>query len=479
MARNGRPLLLISIAALTACARQDDGPVRAFVIGGEPRIVDPGQRPLAPSDAVLIGAAAEGLVRLDAAGQIVPGLAERWNVSDDGLSYIFRIGDRRWPDGGRVTARFVVTQLRAATAPATRNPMGLVLTGIEEIVATTDEVLEIRLKAPRPNLLQHLARPELAIVREGAGAGPFRVEHDGDEHLHLTRTVPAGEEDREDVVLLAAARPALAVALFDDELADVVLGGTLDDYPLLKAADPPAAAVRIDPTAGLLGFAVVDVRGPLASREVRHALSMAVDREGLARRLDVPGLQTRATLAADGLSSLPAPAAPYWLTAPLATRQAEARRLIASQGSVPVRVRVAIPAGPGYRLLFAHLKRDWAAIGIDAVRVDMPRSADLRLVDAVAPSRGASWYLERFTCARSPACDEGADVALAGARAAGTPSERAAFFADADRRLTDAAVFVPIAAPMRWSLVAPRLTGFRTNALGVHSLTDLLGDGGN
>ena len=34
-------------------------------------------------------------------GNIVAGLAERWNVSDDGLSYIFRIASTEWPTAAR------------------------------------------------------------------------------------------------------------------------------------------------------------------------------------------------------------------------------------------------------------------------------------------------------------------------------------------------------------------------------------------
>ena len=46
-------------------------------------------------------------------------------------------------------------------------------------------------------------------------------------------------------------------------------------------------------------------------------------------------------------------------------RRELATRAIAAAGE-PVRVRVAMPDGPGYRLLFAHLRRDWRMIGVDA-----------------------------------------------------------------------------------------------------------------
>jgi len=464
-------ILLGAALALGACGKDDAGPVRAVVIGQSMKIADPTAKgSLQPADAVLHGAAAEGLVRFDAGGQIVPGLAERWNVSDDGLSYIFRLGDRRWSDGTRVTARFVVRRLRAAAAPQSRNPLAMVLSGIEEIVATTDDVLEIRLTAPRPNLLYHLASPELAVVRDDGGAGPFAVERRADDSLLLSRTIPDGEGERRESLALRTARSAVAVTLFTQRQADLVLGGTWGDLPVARAADPRAAALRLDPAAGFFGLAVVDPGGPLKSAEVRRAISMALDRDAIVAAMAIQGLQPRATLAPADLSNLAAPAAPSWAPAPLALRQAEARRLI----TTPVRLRVALPDGPGYTLLFAHLKRDWAVIGVEAERVAMPGNADLRLLDAVAPSRGASWYFEQFTCERAAVCDATADAAIESARIARDAPTRANYFAEADRQLADAAIFIPLTAPVRWSLVAPRINGFRPNPFAVHNLTDLL-----
>jgi len=202
---------------------------------------------------------------------------------------------------------------------------------------------------------------------------------------------------------------------------------------------------------------------------------MALDRDAMVAAIGIDGLQPRLGLTVPGLSNLAASTLPGWAANPLVARLNEARRLIAAAGPLQRSIRVAMPDGPGYRLLFAHLRRDWMRIGIDAVRVDLPRSADLRLVDEVAPSRGASWYLERFTCARVPVCDAAADTALAASRTARDPATRAVQLATADRLLTDAVPYLPLTTPVRWSLVSRRITGFRANPFAVHSLTDLAG----
>jgi peptide/nickel transport system substrate-binding protein len=200
---------------------------------------------------------------------------------------------------------------------------------------------------------------------------------------------------------------------------------------------------------------------------------MAVDRSAIVQALAVPGLQPRLTLLSPGVAELPQPALPAWAAEPMPLRRRTAARIVAT-AEEPVTVRVAMPDGPGYRLLFAHLRRDWGAIGVRAERVGVREVADLRLIDSVAPINLASWYLRHFTCAASIVCDPAADEMLAAARIARTAAERREQLANADRALTDLSGFIPIAAPVRWSLVSPRLNGFRPNALGRHPAGELL-----
>ena len=63
-----------------------------------------------------------------------------------------------------VTAEQVAARLRAAASRASRNPLKPVLGAIEDVVAMTDQVLEISLRGPRPNMLQLLAQPEMGII---------------------------------------------------------------------------------------------------------------------------------------------------------------------------------------------------------------------------------------------------------------------------------------------------------------------------
>ena len=114
--------LLAATLLLAGCGGEETGPISVSAIGGAPRLANPNREPLDPPTAILLEAAAQGLVRFDAGGEIEPALAQRWIVSDDGLRYTFRLGKAHWR-GGRITAEQVVARLRAAAAPASRNPV--------------------------------------------------------------------------------------------------------------------------------------------------------------------------------------------------------------------------------------------------------------------------------------------------------------------------------------------------------------------
>lgn len=473
---------LAAALALAGCGDSDTGPLRVVGIGGEANLVNPNLQPLDPASAFLAEAVAQGLVRFDAAGEVEPALAQSWIVSDDGLRYTFRLRRAEWSGGGRVTAQQVARRLQAALSRASRNPLKPTLAVVDEIEAMTDRVLEISLKAPRPNFLQLLSQPEMAIVLEGQGTGPYRIL--GTEGGAVQLGLAAGDEDSDDPavepdepeILLRGQRAAAAVARFVEGEADLVVGGTAGDLPVVRAA-APGDALSFDPAGGMFGLAFASADGLLGEAEGRRALNMAVDRDAILQALNVPGLQPRTGPVPPGIAELPAPATADWAGAPLAMRRELAARTVEalSEGE-PVRLRVAMPEGPGYRLIFAHLRRDWSTIGVEAERVEADAEADLRFVDRVAPVTLASWYLRQFTCARSPVCDETADQLLEAAATVPRSGERALMLARADQILTGITPFIPIAAPVRWSLASPRLTGFRTNLFARHPAGELIAD---
>ena len=59
------------------------------------------------------------------------------------------------------------------------------------------------------------------------------------------------------------------------------------------------------------------------------------------------------------------------------------------------------------------------------------------------------------------------------ARNATVAAQRAAFIREASRLIEEETLFLPIAAPVRWSLVGARIQGFAENIVARHPLTGL------
>ena len=471
--------LFLTALLVAGCDRSHSGTTDVLVIGDAPTMVDPAAGSLTEPRAVLLSGVAQGLVQFDAAGQIVPGLAERWNVTDDGLSYIFRLQSAEWPDGAKVTAQQVARLLRRQIAARSKNPLKDTLGAIDQIVPMTDRVIEISLTAPRPHLLQILAQPQFGIVREQQGTGPFRVAEGGKPGGPLTLQRNISEPDEEEVVeeevTLAGRDPQAAVRSFLKGDADLVLGGTFGDLPYAQVDEMPKDALRFDPAAGLFGLVPARADGPAADPEVRRLLSEAINRQALIDALGVPGLLPRVTILEPGLDGLPNPAPPQWLATPIDQRRAQlAARAQTLFGDMErPEIRLALPDSPGARILLSQLASDWGALGLKVEAVKPGEPADLRLIDAVAPSTSPAWYLRNLRCGVVPVCEPEADELLEAARAATVGAQRNGMLAQAAQRMDEEQLFIAIAAPIRWSLVSDRVQGFATNRFARHTLTSL------
>lgn len=67
----------------------------------------------------------EGLVRLDKEGNIVPGVAEKWDISDDGTVYTFYFNkNAKWSNGDPVTAKDFVYSWEKVLRPEVASPLG-------------------------------------------------------------------------------------------------------------------------------------------------------------------------------------------------------------------------------------------------------------------------------------------------------------------------------------------------------------------
>ena len=286
-------------------------------------------------------------------------------------------------------------------------------------------------------------------------------------------------EPRPPIVHLRGEPAATAVARFASGQSRLLLGGRFQDLPIARVASLPRNALHFDPVRGLFGLAFSSSGKGLADNaDGRRALAMAVDRDRLQRLLNVPGWLPATTIVAPGTPEVPQPTPPNWTSMAMPDRTAQAERIVARWrqghgGASPPPLRVALPAGPGARILFASIVADWRAIGVDAVAVAPEAPADLRLIDEVAPADIASFYLRAFACEEKVPCSDVSDRLLDEVRDAPSLDERNVLLMQADALITEAVPFIPLGMPIRWSLVSPELNLYRDSPRGLHPLNEL------
>lgn len=491
--------LAAALSALCGCGPSEPaGPVEIAYVGSAASLFDQGVR-LSPGAQDLRAASAEGLVKFDAAGQIVPGVAERWIVTDDGLSYIFRLQERTWPDGEPISAAQVRRSLNDVLSKLEGTSLGLDLAKLTEVRAMTDRIVELRLSSPMPQFLRLLAQPELGIRKSGTGTGPMTLERDAQRSVaRLTIAKPddqgarrAAQRDEDGRELAVRAMDAeRAIAAFSRSEVDLVVQGRLATFPQIDLGPLSRGAVQVDPAIGLMGLKVRSAEGVLADPARREALSMALDRTALIAPFGLGGWQPSSWIVPPAMfqnTSLPAG---RWDALSIedrrnvaAARIARWRQESASEQSNSeqsaddaIEITVGLPPGPGSDLLFQGIAQSWATIGIRAVQVPLGAGAQLEWIDRVARYSSPRWFLNQFNCevTKGPCSPQADDLVLTSIFITDLAQKEEAL-AQAHAVLVAEDVFIPLGAPVRWSLVRGAIDAFEPNPWGVHPLFPLTG----
>lgn len=268
------------------------------------------------------------LISRDSGGNLVGGLASSWRFVDQGRILILRLRPVKWSDDRPLVADEVVASFRRAARPPAPH-RGFRLAGVEGaaanaagrstprlgVLAPTSRVVEIRLEAPAPQLLDWLAEPGLSVRRldlptlsryqtvkvdekDAATGAPLR----------LARLSEAPEPDtRPAEVTIAATRDAAgAVAEFRRGAVDVVVGEGLAG--LLEArVQGRSNELRLDRLHGVYGWRINTRQGALADPALRRLLAERIDRAALVRSFGLAGIQPEAGLLPDSLRAASPP----------------------------------------------------------------------------------------------------------------------------------------------------------------------------
>lgn len=122
-------ILTVLVAALSFGTAQGESGTTSTVpqvfnwnLGADPKTIDPGLNG-ATDGSDICNNTFEGLVR-EQSGTVIPGIAERWEVSSDGTVYTFYLRESKWSDGTPLTAHDFVYSWKRGIDPKTASEYG-------------------------------------------------------------------------------------------------------------------------------------------------------------------------------------------------------------------------------------------------------------------------------------------------------------------------------------------------------------------
>ncbi len=254
-----------------------------------------------------------GLVTIDPNLEIVPDLAESWDISEDGRIYTFHLRpDAVFHDGKPVTAHDVIWSLERVTNPLTESPvvdqyLGDIV-GVDEKVAgdaptisglrfIDEHTVEITIDQAKSYFLAKLTYPTGFVLdkdnveanprnwfREPNGTGPFRLaEYRVGETLKLGRSenYHLGPPMLEEVELILSGGTSLLM-YENDEIH--IAGVSLADLDRLNDPDNELyPELRTAPANFSVNYIGLNVNEPpLDDVKVRQALNLAIDKQEIA-----------------------------------------------------------------------------------------------------------------------------------------------------------------------------------------------------
>jgi len=160
--KTGLTSALALVAGMSVAQAQSD-----LVIGMqlEPPHLDPTSAAAGAIDQVTYSNIFEGLTRFGPDGSVNAGLAESWDISDDGLVYTFNLHDGvTFHDGSALDAGDVKFSLDRARGEDSTNAQKGLFSGIESIEVVDPLTVKITLARPDGNFLFNMAWGDAVIV---------------------------------------------------------------------------------------------------------------------------------------------------------------------------------------------------------------------------------------------------------------------------------------------------------------------------
>lgn len=219
-------------------------------------------------------------------------LAESVDISEDGLTYTFKLHPANFHNGRPVVAEDVVFSFNRLIAPETASPSAADLASMAAIEAPDDSTVVITLNQPDASFLAMLSNQSCIIIPKevieengdlsqvAVGSGPFKfVEYVPNTSVKLEKNADyfeAGVPYLDALEMLIAAEDNSRTAALIQGTVDFIEYAPSQDIPILEADSSIQLAGNSIQQIRMIGFNLT--REPFTNPQVRKAISMAIDR---------------------------------------------------------------------------------------------------------------------------------------------------------------------------------------------------------
>lgn len=284
-------LLAATVSAIAATAQAQTDITVALQL--EPPHLDPTSAAAGAIDSVLYSNVFEGLTRFMADGSVVAGLAENWEISDDGLTYTFHLQSGvKFHDGTTMDAEDVKFSLDRILAEDSANAQKALYSAISAVEVVDPTTVRVSLSEPNGNMLFNLAWGDAVIVapesienikQQPIGTGAFKfVEWVQSDRIELARNddywgTPAVLET---ATFKFISDPTAAFAALMAEDIDFFSNFPAPENLAQFEADP-RFQVMVGSTEGETILATNNKMPPFDNVLVRQAVAHAIDRSAI------------------------------------------------------------------------------------------------------------------------------------------------------------------------------------------------------
>jgi peptide/nickel transport system substrate-binding protein len=285
-----RGAALAALLTTPALAQQTD---LTIALQLEPPHLDPTSAAAGAIDSVLYSNVFEGLTRFMSDGSVVAGLAESWDISEDGTTYTFKLRDGvTFHDGSTMDAEDVKFTLDRARAEDSANAQKALFAGISEVTVIDPTTVEVKLSAPDGNFLFNMAWGDAVIVAPESidaikqtpiGTGPFKFDAwvQGD-RIEISRNADywGDAPALEAATFKFISDPTAAFAAMMAQDIDAFAGFPApENLPQFEA--DPRFQVLVGSTEGETILAMNNKLPPFDNKTVREAVAHAIDRQAI------------------------------------------------------------------------------------------------------------------------------------------------------------------------------------------------------